>query len=706
MTRPTRKAAAKAPKYTADSPSASEDEGGRTASSSKPSTRRRKRTADEEDDAWSHDDDSDAPAAKKARKASSASKSKGKGKGRGRAGKLQSFQAMPLDILAEIARHLDPITLLHMSRANKMMHSVFASRSAAPIWAIARENVYLPDLEAPDMTDMQLASLIWERECHICGRGRAVIVDYCIRKRWCKNCQRDNLIHASRARTRIENLHPQALACSTFTTHSVSGYNYMKKHYYCQIDVEAVSKELWEYDDAVKDARGKEAAEAAKQAKANYLDLRRTIVKAAVKDGDVLLNWERSSAQNRRDADLKARKARREAIEAKLLELGFDKLDLPGTYIHARSLIDKPTALTETSWNKISSKVIAAAETSKKYRLEREKLERMRSRREALKPRYDALLLSQTAGEDHDTFPSFDIFVSLPVVEPFWVPDDQTFTDDEWNAAIPTFSDDVDRARRAIKVGYARRVVETLAKAGKPVDKVLADKFVAPEWPRSESLQDKIESSYLFGSFSVARTNFDDSASTVTDAEFDSLFSNAIARFHCGAYSCIARHRFPHAHAHARGHDFSGLASPVALIPPLVQQQLAVLDRLGIPDDGSAEDELDKRGAIFSCHHCFEARRSVQHNWFLGAPVTSVRNTGLTWSEIRQHTDHYHFEMYRATYSYDSKVMPEIRIIGEEYAATPPPEPKPVPGASVGADLASQGPDSDEQAAFDEAVAA
>lgn len=123
MTRPTRKAAAKAPKYTADSPSASEDEGGRAASSSKPSTRRRKRTADEEDDAWSHgelrwraqrlqtapthparpraDDDSDAPAAKKARKASSASKSKGKGKGRGRAGKLQSFQAMPLDILAE-----------------------------------------------------------------------------------------------------------------------------------------------------------------------------------------------------------------------------------------------------------------------------------------------------------------------------------------------------------------------------------------------------------------------------------------------------------------------------------------------------------------------------------------------------------------------------------------------------------------------------
>lgn len=73
-----------------------------------------------------------------------------------------------------------------MSRANKMMHSVFASRSAAPIWAIARENVYLPDLEAPDKTDMQLASLIWERECHICGRGRAVIVDYCIRKRWCK----------------------------------------------------------------------------------------------------------------------------------------------------------------------------------------------------------------------------------------------------------------------------------------------------------------------------------------------------------------------------------------------------------------------------------------------------------------------------------------------------------------------------------------
>ena len=75
---------------------------------------------------------------------------------------------------------------------------MFACRSAAPIWAIVRSNVYLPELESTDLSEMQLASLIFERNCHLCGRGRAVIVDYALRRRWCKVREL-----ANRARARV-----------------------------------------------------------------------------------------------------------------------------------------------------------------------------------------------------------------------------------------------------------------------------------------------------------------------------------------------------------------------------------------------------------------------------------------------------------------------------------------------------------------------
>jgi len=103
---------------------------------------------------------------------------------------------MPLDILVEISRHLDPPSLLSMSRANKMMRGMFAHRSAAPIWAIVRANVDLPALEATDLSEMALASLVYERNCHLCGRGRATIVDYALRVRWCKVRRSSPLVSA------------------------------------------------------------------------------------------------------------------------------------------------------------------------------------------------------------------------------------------------------------------------------------------------------------------------------------------------------------------------------------------------------------------------------------------------------------------------------------------------------------------------------
>lgn len=133
------------------------------------------------------------PAAKKAR--STATTSKVVKKGRGNSGKLVYFQAMPLDVLCEvscfcsrtqtpsssvdsgpliaeqIAGHLDPLTLLHMSRVNKTFRNLFMSKAARSIWMLARRSVYLPDLQAEDMSEAAYASLVFEKNCMVsCDR--------------------------------------------------------------------------------------------------------------------------------------------------------------------------------------------------------------------------------------------------------------------------------------------------------------------------------------------------------------------------------------------------------------------------------------------------------------------------------------------------------------------------------------------------------
>jgi hypothetical protein len=153
---------------------------------------------------------------------------KSKGKGKGRQGKLSAFQDMPLDILClstslfssrtslctdhcalAVAENLDPFTLLNMSRANKSMHALFASKRSATVWQIVENAVYLPQLTATDVNPLQLAAVLYIKNCSVrfhlfflsflyvlnaptqfCGRNRASIVDYMLLRRFCKSCQR------------------------------------------------------------------------------------------------------------------------------------------------------------------------------------------------------------------------------------------------------------------------------------------------------------------------------------------------------------------------------------------------------------------------------------------------------------------------------------------------------------------------------------
>ncbi|GAA5909502.1 hypothetical protein JCM6882_002660 [Rhodosporidiobolus microsporus] len=65
-----------------------------------------------------------------------------------------------------VAKHLDPLTLLHLSRSSKAFHQLFASRSAKGIWRAVRSSVDLPDLEADNLSEMAYVALMYDDTCN------------------------------------------------------------------------------------------------------------------------------------------------------------------------------------------------------------------------------------------------------------------------------------------------------------------------------------------------------------------------------------------------------------------------------------------------------------------------------------------------------------------------------------------------------------
>ncbi|KIM71321.1 hypothetical protein PILCRDRAFT_830419 [Piloderma croceum F 1598] len=114
-------------------------------------------------------------------------KAKGKGKGRNH-GKLAQLMEMPLDVLFEITSQLEPLDILQLSRVSKRFRTIFASKGSKHIWVAARKNLPgMPDCPH-DLSEPQYASLMFEHNCHACGKPRSLMADYSLRVNFCTPC--------------------------------------------------------------------------------------------------------------------------------------------------------------------------------------------------------------------------------------------------------------------------------------------------------------------------------------------------------------------------------------------------------------------------------------------------------------------------------------------------------------------------------------
>ncbi|KZS95262.1 hypothetical protein SISNIDRAFT_360314 [Sistotremastrum niveocremeum HHB9708] len=95
---------------------------------------------------------------------------------------------IPQDIFFLIASSLEPLDILHLARVCSSLRNTLLSRGARSFWRAARANVDgLPECPI-DIPEPVYTRLIFEKDCFLCGRSRAMTVEYSMGKRYCRPC--------------------------------------------------------------------------------------------------------------------------------------------------------------------------------------------------------------------------------------------------------------------------------------------------------------------------------------------------------------------------------------------------------------------------------------------------------------------------------------------------------------------------------------
>ncbi|BGP45478.1 hypothetical protein JCM10450v2_001297 [Rhodotorula kratochvilovae] len=507
--------------------------------------------------AWRGDDDDlKPPPAKRARTSATAPKGKGKEKAapRRRMGRLEAFQDMPMDVLFEIANHLDPLSLLQLGRANKSFRRIFASRSAEPLWQIVLSHASFPRIRCDDLNVLQLMSLLFEKRCRFCGRGGAVLVNYELRYRWCSDCRHANLLSEHKANKEFSMAYTP-LQYLPSTLEFLTKYNSRGTRYYCRTELVLVIGELKRLA-----ARGYEGSAELR----SYMKTR-----AAFKPN-----------RGVKPVGLPSRDAYERS----------GTLRSTGRLCKAVSRTKQTARITDTIWRRIGPGYIADVEETRDIRLGTERFERLKARRSAVKPFFDALLAAPD-GPDRDLPPSFEEFSRFASVEPLWVPENSQDGGDlpmTWADALPLIAHDLAAAMRVNKVSHARKLLTELSAAHFPVLPGLVDKLKPAEAPSppEASLLDGISMEHWDYEFGLQirqnRIDLEDTADTVADDEFDALFAPLTSGFRCvGCCTSNLGYEDLGRHAKTEQRRYAFVPRPSAV----VQQLLDVLELTGLPNE-------------------------------------------------------------------------------------------------------------------------
>ncbi|KAI5117972.1 hypothetical protein M0805_004906 [Coniferiporia weirii] len=272
--------------------------------------------------------------------------------------KLSRLLTMPSDIFLEIASHIEPIDVLHLSRVSLELNRIFMSKQSRSIWRAARTNVQMPDCP-DDLSEAQYISLLYEKDCQVCGSPNVPynVKILILRVRLCRSCYYANVITGNELATytgRDDEWLYSLVPCSE------------------ELDDQKVVKGIPrillanrlrffkpDFEEAMHKFRELKGNRSRRYA---YVVNRSTIVSEIVEKARVLHEWIKRTEEISRLAAEHASSSRKLDILSRLGELGYVEADYPTSsqkkqYVIWEKLTESKKELTPRAWKTLQPKL-------------------------------------------------------------------------------------------------------------------------------------------------------------------------------------------------------------------------------------------------------------------------------------------------------------------------------------------------------------
>ncbi|KAG9001003.1 hypothetical protein FRB94_005027 [Tulasnella sp. JGI-2019a] len=288
---------------------------------------------------------------------------------------------LPLDVVHEILRWLQPIDLLQLARSTKTLRSHLMNRASLSVWKAARGNVIGGTPECPEyMSEPAFARLLFANECFVCGKLGGSLgprqgwrIYWTIQMRCCPNCVFNSFITRRFIHEHIPEIENTELVAELLPSAYMKRHKRWTSRYYVSA-IQEMATAIEDHENLIL-ARVSGAEEAFEAFKNTH----RTKVTAMSTDAHRFDMWHGKYGRLVRNRKRELEAQREEVFVAKLIAEGNHPDDAAAAY---RPFITGEQ-LTEDGWADIRPRVQRLVNRSKKERLKRER-ESLLDRRRAV----------------------------------------------------------------------------------------------------------------------------------------------------------------------------------------------------------------------------------------------------------------------------------------------------------------------------------
>ncbi|TNY19262.1 hypothetical protein DMC30DRAFT_423807 [Rhodotorula diobovata] len=480
---------------------------------------------------------------------------------RGTKGVLEGILDLPLDVLINVCSHLDLATVCHLSRLSRRFFRFLRGNSSLSyIWEWAREESGLPELTAPGLTPVQYAHLLFGKHCQNCGKATTKI-DYILRVCVCQKCSKD-LVWDDRER--------HTTLCRDFEFCPCS-----------EREGSGRSRNHGEY--LVEDLKFRGFIERFYDG-ADSSDLI-TIKPGHGFDGDAIIAWQLQRLEEKEEEREAQRVRRREAIEVRFQERGWQPRNFQSIEWRTHSLVNIAKDINDSVWQSIHEPLEAFLAAQEDQRNAEYMRARSDERRNECVTEHDLLLKDKALAKKLGLYPlpPWADFCELEAVKKLW----QIATiDDAYAEEYPSIvtdagaiADELSTLKTVFKAALLPKVVEIL----RDIEKASASTEGAHRLELLPEPEDGDDFTLEQEDDILARAS---SAISCRACSFIDVFPRILAH-ECASYS--SRHG-------AASHTIA----EYKVREKVARAVLAIADKAGLEPEASY-DAFDELGSTMSC---------------------------------------------------------------------------------------------------------